>query len=141
MLGEMGKMSLFCRIILNHTKVLKVFTYFISLFLAHLIAHPFHKYRCRRQHQQTNKKKMINIRVLCAVAVIAALGLTSMVYGGPARSLATVVAARPVKIPRSIRAPFRNDQIMTARGFGKRSQQLFKYRDGKLDESDLTQTL
>ncbi|XP_058460852.1 allatotropins-like [Malaya genurostris] len=38
---------------------------------------------------------------------------------GPARQLASL-AARASKIPRSIRAPFRNSEMMTARGFGKR---------------------
>lgn len=73
---------------------------------------------------------MANIRVICALAIIMAMSMTSVVYGGPARSLAAVVAARTIKIPRTIRAPFRNDQIMTARGFGKRSQQIIKFRDG-----------
>ncbi|XP_035793846.1 allatotropins-like [Anopheles albimanus] len=39
---------------------------------------------------------------------------------GPARQLASLAAARASKIPRSIRAPFRNSEMMTARGFGKR---------------------
>lgn len=38
---------------------------------------------------------------------------------GPARQLASL-AVRASKIPRSIRAPFRNSEMMTARGFGKR---------------------
>lgn len=77
---------------------------------------------------------MSNYRVVCALAlVIALLSLTS-VYGGPARSLASVVAARAAKIPRSIRAPFRNNEMMTARGFGKRSQQFIKFKDGKCDK-------
>uniref|UniRef100_U5EU06 Putative allatotropin n=1 Tax=Corethrella appendiculata TaxID=1370023 RepID=U5EU06_9DIPT len=37
----------------------------------------------------------------------------------PARQLA-LAASRVSKIPRSIRAPFRNSEMMTARGFGKR---------------------
>lgn len=41
---------------------------------------------------------------------------------GPASSLAMAIAARDAKIPRSIRAPFKNTEIMTARGFGKRSE-------------------
>lgn len=74
----------------------------------------------------------MNCRVLCLMAVvIAILGVTS-VYGGPARSLASVMAARTAKIPRAIRAPFRNSEMMTARGFGKRSQQMMKFKDGKL---------
>lgn len=39
---------------------------------------------------------------------------------GPARSIA-LAASRAIKIPRSIRAPFRNSEMMTARGFGKRA--------------------
>lgn len=69
---------------------------------------------------------MMNNRV--AVAFIVALILCeTCCQAGPARSLASVVAARAAKIPRSIRAPFRNTEMMTARGFGKRSQ---PYKDG-----------
>lgn len=65
---------------------------------------------------------------MLAVA-IAVLSVTS-VYGGPARSLASVMnSARTAKIPRAIRAPFRNSEMMTARGFGKRSQ-MIKFKDG-----------
>ncbi|GAB0090140.1 allatotropins [Sergentomyia squamirostris] len=47
--------------------------------------------------------------------------------GGPARSFALAVRAN--KIPRSIRAPFRNTEMMTARGFGKRNP-MIKFKDG-----------
>lgn len=43
-------------------------------------------------------------------------------YAGPAGQLA-LAAARASKVPRSIRASFRNPEIGVARGFGKRSQQ------------------
>ncbi|XP_031640414.1 allatotropins-like [Contarinia nasturtii] len=63
---------------------------------------------------------MSNCRVLCVLTVvIALLGIGTSVYGGPARSMAARTMA---KIPRAIRAPYRNNEIMTARGFGKRSQ-------------------
>lgn len=40
---------------------------------------------------------------------------------GSPRQLVSLTAGRsPSKIPRSIRAPFRNTEMMTARGFGKR---------------------
>ena len=66
-----------------------------------------------------------NSRVLCVLAVIAAILSVTVVCGGPARTS----ASRAVKIPRAIRAPFRNNEMMTARGFGKRSHSVFK--DGK----------
>lgn len=68
--------------------------------------------------------------------VIALLSITT-VEGGPIRSFASVISsgARQVKIPRAIRAPFRNNEMMTARGFGKRSQQLNK--DGNYSQSNV----
>lgn len=74
---------------------------------------------------------MSSYRLFFLIAVTAAIICQSCTYGGPARSLASVVASRAAKIPRSIRAPFRNTEMMTARGFGKRSQQSGKYKDGK----------
>lgn len=62
---------------------------------------------------------MSNCRVLCMLAVLTALLSISVVFGGPVRTS----ASRAVKIPRAIRAPFRNNEMMTARGFGKRSHQ------------------
>lgn len=73
---------------------------------------------------------MLNCRVLCILAIVTALLSITTVQGGPIRSFASVMAARPVKIPRAIRAPFRNSEMMTARGFGKRSQQAIKFKDG-----------
>lgn len=75
---------------------------------------------------------MSKCRVICVLAAVTIFLSITSVYAGPARSLASVVAARAAKIPRSIRAPFRNNEMMTARGFGKRSQQNFKFRDGNL---------
>lgn len=66
--------------------------------------------------------------MLAIVAVLLRLSVTS---AGPARSLGSVIASRTVKIPRAIRAPFRNNEMMTARGFGKRSQQMIKFKDGE----------
>lgn len=45
-----------------------------------------------------------------------------------------LLAARAAKIPRSIRAPFRNTEMMTARGFGKRSQTSKFKEGGKMNE-------
>lgn len=55
------------------------------------------------------------------------LGLLSTIllhtcHAGPAGQIA-LAAARASKVPRSIRASFRNPEIGVARGFGKRSQQ------------------
>lgn len=60
-------------------------------------------------------------RLMLLAVLSAALLSHCFTIGGPARSFA-LVAARAAKIPRSIRAPFTNPQMMTARGFGKRSQ-------------------
>lgn len=73
---------------------------------------------------------MSNCRALWVLAVVTTLLSITSVYGTTS-SLASAVAARTAKIPRSIRAPFRNNEIMTARGFGKRSQQIFGNQDGK----------
>lgn len=72
--------------------------------------------------------EMLKYRIVLAAAIAAMVLCESCCQAGPARSLASVVTARAAKIPRSIRAPFRNTEMMTARGFGKRSQ---AYRDGK----------
>lgn len=40
---------------------------------------------------------------------------------GPATRFALAIRGANNKIPRTIRAPFRNSEMMTARGFGKRS--------------------
>lgn len=60
-------------------------------------------------------------RLLLLVAVSTTILSSALTYAGPARSFA-MAAARASKIPRSIRAPFRNSETMVARGFGKRSQ-------------------
>lgn len=83
---------------------------------------------------------MSNCRIFCMLAIVVAVLSVSTVYGGPARSLASVVAAR-AKIPRAIRAPFRNNEMMTARGFGKRSQQFIKIKDGKCVFKSLINTI
>lgn len=69
-------------------------------------------------------------RLLFLVALSTTILCNSLTHGGPARSFA-LVAARASKIPRSIRAPFRNNEMMTARGFGKRSQ-LAKFKEGEV---------
>ncbi|XP_065085717.1 allatotropins-like [Ochlerotatus camptorhynchus] len=58
--------------------------------------------------------KLLFLVVLCSVVLCCHTS-----SAGPARQLASL-AARASKIPRSIRAPFRNSEMMTARGFGKR---------------------
>lgn len=59
------------------------------------------------------------------LAIVTALLSITTVEGGPIRSLVSLMSnPRQVKIPRAIRAPFRNNEMMTARGFGKRSQQV-----------------
>lgn len=58
------------------------------------------------------------------IIISIALFLCYIVNAGPARSLALATVQRGSKIPRSIRAPFRNTEIMTARGFGKRSSSI-----------------
>ncbi|XP_058067117.1 allatotropins-like [Anopheles bellator] len=58
-------------------------------------------------------------KVLIFVALATVLLCCQPSEAGPARQLASL-AARASKIPRSIRAPFRNQEMMTARGFGKR---------------------
>ncbi|XP_055705476.1 allatotropins-like [Phlebotomus papatasi] len=65
-------------------------------------------------------------RMLFFVLVSAAVFLHTS-HCGPARSIG-LMAARAAKIPRSIRAPFRNTEMMTARGFGKRAQ-MIKIKD------------
>ncbi|XP_055692655.1 allatotropins-like [Lutzomyia longipalpis] len=66
-------------------------------------------------------------RMLFFVMVSAAVFLHSS-HCGPARSIALVATRAANKIPRSIRAPFRNTEMMTARGFGKRAQ-MIKVKD------------
>lgn len=73
-----------------------------------------------------NTHKVEMKRILFASLLLTILLLHEAV-GGPAHSLAMVMAARGAKIPRTIRAPFRNTEMMTARGFGKRSQEMYPY--------------
>ncbi|XP_049544682.1 allatotropins-like [Anopheles darlingi] len=61
-------------------------------------------------------------RLTLLVFVATALLCWQASEAGPARQLASLAAARASKIPRSIRAPFRNSEMMTARGFGKRGR-------------------
>uniref|UniRef100_A0A182P1I3 Allatotropin n=1 Tax=Anopheles epiroticus TaxID=199890 RepID=A0A182P1I3_9DIPT len=58
-------------------------------------------------------------KLLLLVALSTVMLCCHTSEAGPARQLASL-AARASKIPRSIRAPFRNSEMMTARGFGKR---------------------
>uniref|UniRef100_A0A182WD61 Allatotropin n=1 Tax=Anopheles minimus TaxID=112268 RepID=A0A182WD61_9DIPT len=63
--------------------------------------------------------KMSIYKLLLFVALSTVMLCCQTSEAGPARQLASL-AARASKIPRSIRAPFRNSEMMTARGFGKR---------------------
>jgi len=73
---------------------------------------------------------MSNYRLLLLIGVTTILLLHTS-YAGPASRTLALAAARASKIPRSIRAPFRNTEMMTARGFGKRGQ-VIKYKESKL---------
>lgn len=77
-------------------------------------------------------------RMLFFVLVSAAVFLHTS-HCGPARSIG-LMAARAAKIPRSIRAPFRNTEMMTARGFGKRAQ-MIKIKEGELTLPLLSSTI
>lgn len=68
-------------------------------------------------------------RVIFLVAITGTLLCNFIAVAGPARSFA-MVASRASKIPRSIRAPFRNNEISISRGFGKRSQ-MGKFKDSE----------
>lgn len=61
--------------------------------------------------------------------LLVAILCHSTTYGGLSRPYA-VSNVRGSKIPRAIRAPFRNPQMMTARGFGKRSS-LGSYKESE----------
>lgn len=74
---------------------------------------------------------MSGYRLFFLIAISTTI-LCQCTYAGPARSL-VLAAARAAKIPRSIRAPFRNTEMMTARGFGKRSQDKLR-ESGKMNE-------
>ncbi|XP_063695741.1 allatotropins-like [Culicoides brevitarsis] len=58
---------------------------------------------------------------LMTLSVVSTILLQTTCYAGPAGQIA-LAAARASKVPRSIRASFRNPEIGVARGFGKRSQ-------------------
>lgn len=75
---------------------------------------------------------MSGYRLFVLLAVSTTI-LCHCAYAGPVRSLA-LAASRAAKIPRSIRAPFRNTEMMTARGFGKRSQTSKFKEGGKMNE-------
>lgn len=69
------------------------------------------------------------------------LGLLSTIllhtcHAGPAGQIA-LAAARASKVPRSIRASFRNPELGVARGFGKRSQQQTAATSKLLSSRDL----
>lgn len=69
----------------------------------------------------------IKKKIMASVYNLITLGLLSTILlhtcdAGPAGQIA-LAAARASKVPRSIRASFRNPEIGVARGFGKRSQQ------------------
>lgn len=72
---------------------------------------------------------MTNYRVILFAAIVAIIICQTCIEAGPPRSFASLVASRAAKIPRSIRAPFRNTEMMTARGFGKRSQTSTKVKN------------
>lgn len=63
----------------------------------------------------------------CHRIILASLVMVMVVQkisAGPASTLALTIQARTAKIPRTIRTPYENTGIMTARGFGKRSESL-----------------
>lgn len=62
---------------------------------------------------------MSTFRSIFLTVVIVAL-LFECTCAGPASRFALAIRSNN-KIPRTIRAPFRNSEMMTARGFGKRS--------------------
>uniref|UniRef100_A0AAG5DKX6 Allatotropin n=1 Tax=Anopheles atroparvus TaxID=41427 RepID=A0AAG5DKX6_ANOAO len=64
--------------------------------------------------------KLSVYKMLACVVLLAVVLCCQPSEAGPARQLANLAAVRASKIPRSIRAPFRNSEMMTARGFGKR---------------------
>jgi hypothetical protein len=75
-------------------------------------------------------------RIMFVVVISSILLSYHTSAAGPARSIA-LAASRAIKIPRSIRAPFRNSEMMTARGFGKRALYPSTYdtnnKDSKFD--------
>lgn len=72
---------------------------------------------------------------LLLFAVVCASFVWQEVRSSPARAMGYSSLSRDAKIPRTIRAPFRNREMMTARGFGKRSQLPAKtYKDGEWED-------
>lgn len=67
---------------------------------------------------------------LLLFAFVCATFVWHQARSSPARAMAYNTFNRDAKIPRTIRAPFRNREMMTARGFGKRSQ-VVKYKEGE----------
>lgn len=67
---------------------------------------------------------------LLLFAFVCAAFVWQEARSSPARAIGYNSFSRDVKIPRTIRAPFRNREMMTARGFGKRSQAV-KYKEGE----------
>lgn len=67
---------------------------------------------------------------LLLFAFVCAAFVWQEARSSPARVMGYNSLGRDAKIPRTIRAPFRNREMMTARGFGKRSQTI-QNREGK----------
>lgn len=107
-------------------------THYILLALYH-VTNALQNRKWNSQYVLCLQSRMSNYRIILFVVIAATILCHSHTYAGPARSLASVVAARSIqsKIPRSIRTPFRNTEMMTARGFGKRSQQYNELKEGK----------
>lgn len=67
---------------------------------------------------------------LLLFAFVCAVFVWQEARSSPARAMGYNSLNRDAKIPRTIRAPFRNREMMTARGFGKRSQAV-KYKESE----------
>lgn len=97
------------------------FCVFFIVFIVFLHFYIISTTDCLSQHQTKITNMSTGCRFVLLVAVSTTILSSALTYAGPARSFA-MAAARASKIPRSIRAPFRNSETMVARGFGKRSQ-------------------
>lgn len=79
----------------------------------------------------------MGIQRILLLAIFLVAGLLVSCQAGPAGQIA-LAAARASKIPRSIRASFRNPEIGVARGFGKRSDAVGGgYKESKFYTSHL----
>lgn len=76
---------------------------------------------------------------LLLFAFVCASFMWHSARSNPARVMGYNSLSRDGKIPRTIRAPFKNNQMMTARGFGKRSQGVaaVKYKESECAEANI----